>query len=185
MVAVPAHPMSPDSPEDRRDRARFALKLAVSFRLPGQRRMPARLVDISSSGGRIVVNCALPAGRSLWLTIGGLEPQYCHIVWAHDRFAGLRFAVPLAEEVVERLIADHRTLTERDTAELRALSLRCSELARGAGASEGAALHALARDCDATIADFDEAVRHRRLAEIEARTEAILRRLSIADKPPA
>ncbi|MDB5705983.1 MAG: PilZ protein [Sphingomonas bacterium] len=175
-------PMLSDPP-DRRDRVRFALKLAVSVRLPGQRRSPARLVDLSAGGCRILAPMRLAAGMSLWLKMAGLDPLYCHVVWAHDRFAGVRFAVPLADDEVERLIADHRDVTERDTAELRLLSQRCAELARGAGASEGAALDALARDCEATVAEFDEGANRKRAAEIEARTQAILGRLSVADRP--
>ena len=76
-------------------------------------------------------------------------------------------------------------MTERDTAELRVLSQHCSALARGAGASDGAALDALARDCEATVAEFDEWANRKRAAEIEARTQAILGRLSVADRPAA
>jgi hypothetical protein len=163
---------------DRRNNARFALKLAVSIRLPRQRRAPARLLDISATGCRIMANRPLAPGMSLWLTIVGLEPQYCHIVWSHERFTGLHFAVPLSDSAFDRIVGDHGAVTERDTTELRALSKHAALLAKRVSPAEGTHLDALARDCAATVTDFETSVDEQRAAALEARRPQLLARLS-------
>ena len=53
------------------------------------------------------------------LTIAGLEMQYCRVVWRCHEFAGIEFATPLAEAVLERLLQDQQTLSETAISELR------------------------------------------------------------------
>ena len=43
-------------------------------------------------------------------TIAGLETQYCRVVWACHEFAGVEFATPLAETVLDRLLQDQSQL---------------------------------------------------------------------------
>ncbi|WP_431470802.1 PilZ domain-containing protein [Sphingosinithalassobacter sp. LHW66-3] len=166
--------MSEHLPIERRHDARFALKAAVSMRLPGEPRTPGRLLDISRTGCRLMTHRPLATGTGFWLMVGNLEPRFCHIVWAHERFAGARFAVELEAPALKRLTEEFSPLSERDAAELQALSAKCSQLARSAtGGSAADHLATLADDCEAEAIAF-AAARQRE------RVEELLKRLSVA-----
>lgn len=161
-------------PHDRRREARFALKLAVSTRLPSQARVPGRLLDLSQHGCRLRTHAPLAVGTSCWLMIGNIAPRFCHVVWAVDRFAGIRFAVELDRGVLAQLIEDHGQLSEADIRELRTLSAQCAQLARrGADAGATERLHELARDCASEAIEYDERQRRERVARL-------LERLSVS-----
>lgn len=166
-------------PVERRDGARFALKLPATARFPGKPRLPVRVLDISREGCRLLTSTAWAPGTAFWLTISGVrEPRFCNVMWSHERFAGIRFGTALPEPLFLALIADHAQLTERDTIELKALSQQCSALARRMG-KQAAPLAELAADCQAEASAFDAAAERERLASVAARTESILNRLSI------
>ena len=61
------------------------------FREPGRSRVGVRLIDISTRGCRIEATCTLSPDTWLLLSIGGLETQYCRVVWHCHEFAGLEF----------------------------------------------------------------------------------------------
>jgi len=62
------------------------------------------------------------------LSIAGLETQYCRVVWRCHEFAGIEFATPLAEAVLERLLQDQHELSEMAISELRAIANRAHNL---------------------------------------------------------
>ena len=62
------------------------------------------------------------------LSIADLETQYCRVVWRCHEFAGIEFAVPLAEAVLDRLLQDHSQLSEAAIGELRSIANRAHRL---------------------------------------------------------
>ena len=113
---------------ERRRSARAALHLEASVREPGRSRVAALLIDISVHGCRIEVTPGVSPDSWLLLTIAGLETQYCRVVWSCHEFAGVEFATPLAEPVLDRLLQDHGQLSETAIGELRAIATRTQRL---------------------------------------------------------
>ncbi|QIG80953.1 PilZ domain-containing protein [Stakelama tenebrarum] len=160
---------------ERRQQARFALKAAVSLRLPGQVREPGKLLDLSTGGCRLMARTQLVAGSSLWLMVGHLPPRYCHTAWAAGPFAGIRFAVPLDDVQVAEMIEMHGALSERDAEELHRLSEQCRRVAAAQRSADeaGSQIAALGADCQNAALAFENAVRQQRV-------EMLLSRLSTA-----
>jgi len=119
----------PDGQPDRRRALRNALRLNASIREPGRSRVGARLIDISTHGCRIESMASLSADNWFLLSIAGLETQYCRVVWVCHEFAGVEFATPLAEAVLDRLLQDHGQLPETAINELRSIATRTQRLA--------------------------------------------------------
>lgn len=179
-AVVPASPETvQDAYADRRDGARFAMKLPASVRIPGQPRIPTRLLDISRTGCRLLTPGNWARGTSFWLTISGLaQAQFCHVMWSHEKFAGVRFAVPLEATLFETLLAEHGQLSEGEANELKALSAQCAKLARGIKTEEAQHLSTLAQDCDAGASAVEQGIQHARTEQREARMRQLLSRLS-------
>lgn len=118
----------PDGQPERRRSERTALRLDASIREPGRSRMSARVIDISTHGCRIEATPSASADSWLLLSIAGLETQYCRVVWSCHEFAGIEFATPLAEPVLERLLADQQQLPESAIKELRSMANRAHQL---------------------------------------------------------
>ena len=80
------------------------------------------------------------------LSIAGLETQYCRIVWQCEQFAGLEFAKPLADPVLEQLVQgqDH---SEATISELRDLAERTHRAAAKQGDVAEETLVELSRKC--------------------------------------
>ncbi len=94
-----------DPHQDRRRANRAALRLSATMREAGRGRVQAKLIDISTHGCRVECASAASADAWIWLSIAGLETQYCRVVWRQAEFAGLEFVTPLAEPVLERLLS--------------------------------------------------------------------------------
>lgn len=120
--------MRPDGQAERRRSPRAALHLDASVREPGRSRVAARLIDISVNGCRIEVTPGVSADSWLLLTIAGLETQYCRVVWTCHEFAGVEFATPLTEPVLDRLLQDQKQLSEATIGELRSIATRAHHL---------------------------------------------------------
>jgi len=118
-----------DPHQDRRRANRAALRLSATMREAGRSRVQAKLIDISTHGCRVECASAASADTWIWLSIAGLETQYCRVVWRHQEFAGLEFVTPLAEPVLERLLADQQHLSEATVNELRDIAGRTHRLA--------------------------------------------------------
>jgi len=163
---------------ERREQTRFALKAPASARVPGQARIAARLLDVSRTGCRLVLGSHWPEGTGLWLQIAHLQPRFSQVMWAHDRFAGVRFSIPLEESDLTDLLTNFGAMTERDTSELRALSSECTRLALADGVGN-AQLVQLAQACSAQAILFDKDRHERQQAVVAARTQELLDRLSV------
>lgn len=134
-------------PPERRRAHRLALRLNAMMRDGNQSRVKARVIDISTHGCRIECTSGVAEDSWIWLSISGLENQYCRVVWHCQEFVGLEFANPLSEAVFERLLADHQDLPESSINDLRKIASRTHWLARQAGDSDIAVLAELSRKC--------------------------------------
>jgi len=119
----------PDGQPERRRAPRAGLRLNATIREPGRSRVGVRVIDISTHGCRIEATTGASADTWVMLSIAGLETQYCRIVWRAHEFAGLEFANPLAEPVLERLLQDQSQLSEKAIGDLRDMANRMHRLA--------------------------------------------------------
>ena len=122
-------PVKLDVESDRRRAPRAALRLSATIREPGRSRVGVRIIDMSTHGCRIEATSGAPAEAWVLLSVAGLESQYCRIVWRAHEFAGLEFASPIAEAVLDRLLQDQEQLTESAVSELRSIAKRTHRLA--------------------------------------------------------
>jgi hypothetical protein len=132
---------------DRRRAHRSALRLTATMRDGAKSRVKARVIDISTHGCRIECTSAVAEDSWIWLSIAGLETQYCRVVWHCQEFVGLEFAKPLADAVFEKLLTDTQQLPESAIQDLRKIASRTHSLARQAGDAEIHALAELSRKC--------------------------------------
>ena len=132
---------------DRRRSERAALRLNATMREAGRGRVTARVIDISTHGCRIEAGSGASVETWLWLSIAGLETQYCRVVWRCQEFAGLEFATPLSEPVLDRLLLDTKQLTESTITELRDIASRTHRLASKEGSVDTQTLAELSRKC--------------------------------------
>ena len=141
-----------DSQPERRRAPRAALRLTASIREPGRSRTGVRIIDISTHGCQLEATTGASVDNWVLLSIAGIETQYCRIVWRINEFAGLEFATPIAEPVLERLLQDHQ-LTESSIKELRDIANRTHSLSAKHGEADAPTLANLSRNCalDAVI----------------------------------
>jgi hypothetical protein len=118
----------PNGHPERRRVPRTALRLNATIREPGRSRTSARVIDISTRGCRIEATSGASVDTWLMLSIAGLETQYCRVAWRCHEFAGIEFATPLAEAVLERLLSDQQQLSEVAIADLRSIANRAHNL---------------------------------------------------------
>jgi hypothetical protein len=127
-LAMSDSDIRPDGQPERRRVPRTALRLNASIREPGRSRTGARVIDISTHGCRIETTPGASADSWILLSIAGLETQYCRVAWSCHEFAGVEFATPLAEPVLDRLLQDHSQLSETAIGELRSIASRAHRL---------------------------------------------------------
>jgi len=132
---------------DRRRASRLALRLTATMRDGSKSRVQARVIDISTHGCRIDCTSAVADDSWVWLSIAGLENQYCRVAWHCHEFIGLEFAKPLSDAVFERLLGDHQELPDNTINDLRKIASRTNWLARQAGDNDIAILADLSRKC--------------------------------------
>ena len=138
-VTVPFQPA-------RRRAARTALHLDATMR-DGNRKAPARVIDLSTHGCRVSCSTVVADDSWVWLSIAGLENQFCRVVWHHQEYVGLEFEKPLSDAVFDRLLAEQGELPETAIADLRSIASRTHWLARQASDSDIAILADLSRKC--------------------------------------
>jgi hypothetical protein len=66
---------------ERRRAHRLALRLNAMMRDGSKSRVKARVIDISTHGCRIECTSGVAEDSWIWLSISGLENQYCRVVW--------------------------------------------------------------------------------------------------------
>lgn len=131
---------------ERRRAARAALHLDATLR-DGNRRTPARVIDISTHGCRIECSTVVADDKWVWLGIAGLEARHCRVAWHCEEYIGLEFETPLSEAVFERLLQGERQLSDKEIKELRGIAGRTHWLARKAGDADIAILADISRQC--------------------------------------
>lgn len=98
--------MSDIHPDRRRMRREQSI-VAVGCRT-GRRRLPAVwLTELSTLGCRLVTSAGLlDAGQRVTIEPKGMDSVVGHVKWVSDLQAGIEFADPLNEALVERLLND-------------------------------------------------------------------------------
>lgn len=137
----------PDGQPERRRAERAALRLNATIREPGRSRVQVRVIDISTHGCRIEATTGPSPDTWVLLSIAGLETQYCRVVWQFHEFAGLEFATPIAEPVLERLLQDQQQLSETTIKELRDIANRTHRLSAKQSKDDAETLAELSRKC--------------------------------------
>ena len=132
---------------ERRRVERLALRLTATMRDGRSSRVRARVIDMSTHGCRVECTSTVDDDSWIWLSIAGLETQYCRVVWHCEEFIGLEFERPLSEAVFNKLLADQGQLPETTIKELRDIATRTHWLARKAGDGDIAILAELSRKC--------------------------------------
>jgi hypothetical protein len=143
--------------QDRRRVERLALRLTATMRDGRSSRVRARVIDMSTHGCRVECTSPVEEDSWVWLSIAGLENQYCRVAWNCQEFIGLEFERPLSEAVFEKLLADQGQLPETTIKELRSIASRTHWLARSATDDQIAILADLSRKC--AVDSFVEALR--------------------------
>jgi hypothetical protein len=136
--------------------SRAALSLTATMREGSRSKVQVRVIDISTHGCRIECSSAAPVDANVWLSIPGLENQYCRVAWACQEFVGVEFEKPLSQFVFDKLLADQKTLPAESIAELRDMANRTHWLATQADISDIHILAELSRKCavDAVVEAF-------------------------------
>ena len=132
---------------ERRRTNRTALRLSATMRDVTRSRTRVRIIDMSTHGCRIESPFGVAVDSWIWLSITGLESQYCRVAWHCEEFVGLEFETPLSEAVFERLLADSKQLPDTAIKELLNIATRTHWLARQAGDANIAILAELSRNC--------------------------------------
>ena len=151
------------SQSERRRVERLALRLKATMRDSRSSRVQARVIDMSTHGCRIECTHPVKDDSWIWLSIAGIETQYCRVAWHCEEFIGLEFERPLSEAVFEKLLADQGQLPETTIKELRNIASRTHWLARSADDEQIAILAELSRKC--AVDSFVEGLRRGRPAK--------------------
>ena len=85
-------------PAERRRAARAALHLNATMR-DGNRKAPARVIDMSTHGCRVEGSTVVDDDSKVWIGIEGLSNQQCRVVWHCEEYVGLEFETPLSDAV--------------------------------------------------------------------------------------
>ncbi|MEG3145786.1 PilZ domain-containing protein [Sphingomonas sp. RT2P30] len=67
-----------------------------------------RVADLSVSGARLQTHACLTVGSPVMVTLPGQKPRPATIVWADGFIAGCEFATPLAQDLLDLLVAMYR-----------------------------------------------------------------------------
>ena len=132
---------------DRRRSDRIALRLTATMRDGTRSRAKARMIDISTHGCRIECPSSVTEDSWIWLSVAGLETQYCRVVWHCQEYIGLEFTKPLSDAVFDKLLQENEQLPESAITDLRNIASRTQSLARQAGDANIAKLAELSRRC--------------------------------------
>jgi hypothetical protein len=84
---------------ERRFRPRRRVGALAFFRERGRSRWQAQVTDLSSLGCRLEMSTPVVDGELSWVTLPGLEPWSCSVVWRADNQIGLAFDRPLHQAV--------------------------------------------------------------------------------------
>ena len=137
----------PKAQEERRSVERLALRLNATMRDGTKTRVRVRVIDMSTNGCRVECTSSVEDDSWVWLSIAGLETQFCRVAWHCQEFIGLQFERPLSQAVFDKLLADQQRLPDTAIKELRSIATRAHRLARAADDTQIAILADLSRKC--------------------------------------
>ena len=132
---------------ERRRVNRTALRLTATMRDGARSRARVRVIDMSTHGCRVESPFVVAKDNWVWLSIAGLETQYCRVAWHCEEFVGLEFETPLTEAVFDQLLKDRRQLPASTIKELLNIATRTHWLARQASETNIAILADISRQC--------------------------------------
>jgi hypothetical protein len=146
----------PDTQPERRRATRAALSLTATMREGSRSKVQVNVIDISTHGCRVQCTSAVPVDANVWLSIPGLENQYCRVIWHCQEFVGIEFEKPLSAAVFDKLLKEQGGLGEKTIAELRDIANRTHWLATQADIADIHILAELSRKCavDAVVEGF-------------------------------
>ena len=79
----------PERKSERRRANRTTLHLTATMRDGTRSRSRVRVIDMSTHGCRVESPFVVADDGRIWLSIAGLETQYCLVVWQCEEFVGL------------------------------------------------------------------------------------------------
>ncbi len=142
---------SPGSTERRRAK-RYALRLPAAFRERGRGRLAARIIDISTHGCRMETPSAFAHDTTIWVYLANLSAIEARTIWCRDGFAGIEFAVPLHEAVLDGLLGQAKGLSAVELDALNEIARRSRWLAEHTAQRESSdELVRLSSDCAASV----------------------------------
>src|SRR5438874_12025882 len=97
-------PTRPDGQPERRRANRAALNLSATMREGSRSKAQVRVIDISTHGCRIECSTQVTKDAKIWISIAGLENQYCRVVWHCQEFVGVEFEKRMVGSVVDKLL---------------------------------------------------------------------------------
>jgi hypothetical protein len=153
---MPDSAKRPDGQAERRRASRTALSLSATMREGSRSKVQVRVIDISTHGCRVQCTSAVTNDSQVWLSIAGLENQYCKVIWHCQEFVGLEFEKPLATAVLDRLLKEQKNTSEATIGELREIATRTHWLATQADVADIHILAQISRQCavDAVVEGF-------------------------------
>ena len=110
---MPDSSKRPHEQTDRRRAGRAALSLSATMREGSRSKVQVRVIDISTHGCRVECTTGVPVDAAVWLSVPGLENQYCRVVWRCQEFVGVEFEKPLAEAVFKNLLSEQISCPKR------------------------------------------------------------------------
>jgi PilZ domain-containing protein len=144
---MPTSTKRTDTQQDRRRANRAALSLSATMREGSRTKVQVRVIDLSTHGCRIECTSAVPVDACVWLSIPGIENQYCRVIWHCQEFVGLEFEKPLSAAVFDRLLKEQDQFAEKTITELRDIANRTHWLATQADIADIHILAELSRKC--------------------------------------
>lgn len=84
---------------------RRQVRLPARLRGAGGRAFDILVCDLSLTGCRAEVLFTMHPGRTMWLTLPGLAPIECCVMWRGSQVYGFRFCQPLHPAVLQHLLA--------------------------------------------------------------------------------
>lgn len=95
------------APRDARSEDRSQVVVPGRINDLGARSL-CRVADLSASGARLETHASLTVGSSVMITLPGQKPRPATVVWSDGFIAGCKFATPLAQDLLDLLVAIYR-----------------------------------------------------------------------------
>ena len=90
---------------EQRQAPRLEIQVSVGMRRSGMPKKTAHLLDVSAGGGRVELPERAREGETVWLYLPGLDSIESKVAWSRDWTAGLEFARPLHQAVLDAVVA--------------------------------------------------------------------------------